>query len=91
MWHPRRFAIALSVLAGMALTVPRALAQGQPEELSLERAIDLALASNRPTRIAALAEAKAGDDIEALRTQRLPKFDLQGARGRLSLAAGVFV
>ncbi len=81
MWHPRLFAIALSVLAGMALTVPRALAQGQPEELSLERAIDLALASNRPARIAALAEAKAGDDIEALRTQRLPKFDLKVLEG----------
>ena len=77
----RLLAIALSVLAGIALAVPRALAQERPAELSLERAIDLALESNRPARIAALAEDRADDEIEALRTRRLPTFDLKVLEG----------
>jgi len=77
----RILAVVLSVLGAAALGQLRLQAQAAPETLSLERAIDVALASNRPARISALSEAIAGSERDALSTQRKPKLDLKGFEG----------
>jgi outer membrane protein TolC len=59
----------------------RAAAQAVPETLTLAQAIAQALDANRRAQISALDEAKAGDDVAALRTERLPKFDLKVLEG----------
>ena len=41
----------------------------------------MAVASNRPARIAAMDEARAQDALTSLRTERLPKFDLKFLEG----------
>ncbi len=46
----------------------------QPEELTLQQAVQLALKNNRQVRMAALEVGKTGDELAASRTYRLPQF-----------------
>ena len=66
----KRIPAAAAVLA--ALPVVSVHGQ-QPELLTLDRAIELALEHNRPLRIAALEIRKSEDRIASARTNRLPK------------------
>lgn len=83
-------------LAALALVSIDALAQTPSDFLTLDKAIELALASNRPAQVAALDEARAADDAAALRTRRLPFFDLKVLAGgalsplTFSFGQGVF-
>jgi outer membrane protein TolC len=56
-------------------------AQDPAGVLTLDRAIALAIASNREARVARLDEARADDDLEALRTERFPRFELKLVEG----------
>jgi outer membrane protein len=57
------------------------VAQGPAEVLTLDAAIARAVDANRGARIAELDEAHASDAIAAIRTERLPKFDLKALTG----------
>lgn len=59
----------------------RAAAQSPGELLTLDHAIELALDANRRARIAGIDEARADRDLQALRTERLPRFDLKVLEG----------
>jgi outer membrane protein TolC len=48
-----------------------------PEQLSLERAVQIALENNRDLQSARLQVSKAEDDLGAARTRRLPAFDTE--------------
>lgn len=56
-------------------------ARQAPGVLTLDDAVDMALAANRRAQVAALDEARARDDVAALRTERLPKFDVKVLEG----------
>jgi outer membrane protein TolC len=58
-----------------------AAAQGTADLLTLDTATALALDANRRARVADLDEARAADDAAALRTERLPRFDLTVLEG----------
>ena len=67
----------LTVAAMFVLSLPAAGQQQATtpsgEVLTLERALSLALEHNRGLRIAQIDTAKAQDQIDAMRTRRLPK------------------
>ena len=67
----------LTVVATFVLSLPAAGQQQATtpsgEVLTLERALSLALEHNRGLRIAQIDTAKAQDQIDAMRTRRLPK------------------
>jgi outer membrane protein len=69
----------LIVLFGFVAVVCAATARAQDNGaiLTLDQAIATALDGNRLGRINALGEARAADDVEALKTQRLPRFDFK--------------
>jgi outer membrane protein TolC len=48
------------------------------DELTLEQAIEIALRDNRPVKNAQLSISKAGDELAATRTLRLPSMNLYG-------------
>jgi outer membrane protein TolC len=54
---------------------------GGGEVLTLEMALELALQANRDIRNAGLEVQKAGDQLAAARTRRLPSMDLAGVSG----------
>jgi outer membrane protein len=56
-------------------------AQATAEILTLDRAVELALASNRPLQAAALDRARVADEVSALRTRRFPAFDAKVFEG----------
>ncbi|MEP6917430.1 MAG: TolC family protein [Acidobacteriota bacterium] len=56
-------------------------AQSTADLLTLDRAIELALASNRTLRGAALDQQKQADEVAALRTRRFPALDLKVFEG----------
>lgn len=60
---------------------PSAWAQETGAILTLDQAIAAALDGNRIERINALGEARAADQVEALGTERLPKFDVKAFSG----------
>ena len=72
------------------------MAQDTGAILTLDQAIATALNGNRIAKISALGESRAADEVEALKTQRLPKFDLKAFEGgflspiTLSFAQGAF-
>lgn len=65
----------------IAAVSARAQAPGGGELLTLDRAIELALASNREVQIAGLDERRAEDDLASLQTRRRPIFDLKALEG----------
>ena len=68
---------------GVTLIAAPLCAQGPAAALTLDDAIGQAIAQSRMVKIAALDVAKASDDITALRTRRLLKFDLTSMTGSL--------
>lgn len=68
--------LACLVVAGSSVS-----AQTGAERLTLERAIEIAVASNRPMQMSRLDERRTGDDLAALRTRRRPVFDLKTLEG----------
>jgi hypothetical protein len=60
-----------------------AAAQGQPDHLSLDEAVRMALEHNRSLQAARLDVEKAGDDLAAIRTRRLPSFDTTAQSSQL--------
>lgn len=56
------------------LSSPLPAQQPAPELLSLDEAVALALAGNRPLQIASLEVEKSGDEVSAFKTRRLPQF-----------------
>jgi outer membrane protein TolC len=71
----------LLALVCLAIVAPPAHAQAAAEVLSLDRALELALASNRSLRLAELDAERAADDVAALRTRRFPAFDAKVFEG----------
>lgn len=79
--HVRTRCLALSVIAVVFGCPWWSAAQEPGAILTLEQAIELARASNREAQVARLDEAGAADDLAALRTERLPHFDLKVVEG----------
>lgn len=73
--------LACAALVWIGLHAVAADAQSAGDVLTLDRAVELALASNRPVKAAALDEARAADASAALRTRRLPALDLKAITG----------
>jgi outer membrane protein len=73
----------LLALVCLAIAAPLAHAQAAADVLTLDRAIELALASNRPLQIAGLEQQRVADDIAALRTRRFPSLDVKVFEGAL--------
>jgi outer membrane protein TolC len=71
----------LTISACLFCDPARTAAQGPAETLTLEHAVETALAANRRARISALDEARASDEVSALKTERRPKFDLKVLEG----------
>jgi len=69
-----RVLIALACLANAAAATH---AQSTGEVLTLDRAVELALASNRSLQVAALEPRRVADDIAALRSRRYPALDVK--------------
>ena len=76
-----RFILVLLSLSVFLFTTAAAAQPPAPDILTLDRALELAMATNRRAQVAALDEAKAGNEVAALRTQRLPRFDLKVLEG----------
>jgi outer membrane protein len=77
---PRRVALLLVMLA----LAGRAAAQSSTgTTLTIDQAEQLALAGNRPVKAAVLMADRADRQVEALRTRRLPNFDLRALGGSL--------
>src|ERR1051325_129764 len=77
--HRCRFVILLLTicLLGSALEArAQSPATRDAEELTLEQAITIALRDNRQVKNAQLAISKAGDELAATRTLRLPSMNL---------------
>jgi len=77
--HRCRFVILILTicLLGSALeTRAQSPATRDAEELTLEQAIAIALRDNRPVKNAQLSISKAGDELAATRTLRLPSMNL---------------
>ena len=66
--------VLLILFGGASLALGQQPAAAPAEPLTLERALRLALESNRPVRSARLEVDKFGDRMAALRTRRLPSF-----------------
>jgi outer membrane protein TolC len=75
----RRFAVVAVLFLGLT----RGLWADPPPVLSLDEAVRLALAQNRLVRIAALQVDKAGEDLAAVRTRRLPAVSIDFLAGEL--------
>jgi outer membrane protein len=73
----------LLALVCLAIAAPPAHAQAAADVLTLDRAIELALASNRSLQIAGLEQQRVADDIAALRTRRFPSLDVKVFEGAL--------
>ena len=77
--HRCRFFILILTICvlGSALEALAQLpATRDAEELTLEQAIGIALRDNRPVKNAQLSISKAGDELAATRTLRLPSMNL---------------
>jgi len=77
--HRCRFVILILTicLLGSALEArAQSPATRDAEELTLEQAIEIALRDNRPVKNAQLSISKAGDELAATRTLRLPSMNL---------------
>jgi len=73
---------ALLVLAVLLASVPRVRGQGGGgETLTLDQALSLALAGNRPIAAAKLDVEKAEQDVTLLKTRRRPLFDVRVLEG----------
>ncbi|MEP6592805.1 MAG: TolC family protein, partial [Acidobacteriota bacterium] len=72
-------------LLALVLGLPAAAAAQAPGApvLTLDQAVAEAIEHSRPVRIAALEVDKAGDALRALRTRRLPNFDVKALSGTL--------
>lgn len=79
--HVRIALLLLSVLAGLSVADFSVFAQTPADVLTLDRAIDIAVAFNRPMKMSRIEEQRAVDDIAALRTRRWPAFDLRTMSG----------
>lgn len=75
--------LSLIVVLGLAgaFWPTASLAQESGAILTLDQAIATAIDNNRIGKINALGEARAADEIKALGTERLPKFDLKAFEG----------
>jgi outer membrane protein len=71
----------LLALVCLAIAAPPADAQATADLLTLNRAVELALASNRPLQAAALDQQRQEDDVAALRTRRFPALDVKVFEG----------
>jgi outer membrane protein TolC len=71
----------LLALVCLAIAAPPADAQVTADLLTLNRAVELALASNRPLQAAALDQQRQADDVAALRTRRFPALDVKVFEG----------
>ncbi len=85
---------SLALVVG--LTFPRAATAQTPARLTLDEAVRLSLDHNTTIESADLAEAKAGEEVEAARTRRLPSLNVEAQASRLlrpvdiSFPAGAF-
>ncbi len=72
-------------LLALVLGLPPAAAAQAPGApvLTLDQAVAEAIEHSRPVRIAELEVDKAGDSLRALRTRRLPNFDVKALSGTL--------
>lgn len=73
--------IAVLLFACLGGGVVRASAQTAADFLTLERAIEMALAANRPLQSSRLEEQRSRDDLATLATRRRPAFDLKVLSG----------
>jgi outer membrane protein TolC len=80
-YNVRTAPCVLLALVCLAIDAPPAGAQATPDLLTLDRAVELALASNRPLQAAALDQQRQTDDVAALRTRRFPAFDVKVFEG----------
>jgi outer membrane protein TolC len=71
----------LLALVCLAIDAPPADAQATADVLTLDRAVELALASSRPLQAAALDQQRQTDDVAALRTRRFPALDVKVFEG----------
>lgn len=71
----------LLALVCLAIDAPPAHAQATADVLTLDHAVELALASNRSLQIAALDQQRVADDVAALRTRRFPALDAKVFEG----------
>jgi outer membrane protein len=71
----------LLALVCLAIDAPAARAQTNPDLLTLDHAVELALTSNRTLRAAALDQQRQADDVAALRTRRFPALDVKVFEG----------
>lgn len=75
--HVRTTSRVLVTLVCLASVTPATDAQSTGDVLTLDRAVDLALASNRSLQVAAQDLRRVDDDIAALRTRRFPALDVK--------------
>ena len=71
------------ILAILASAWPVAAQSGNSATLTLDQAVQQALVGNRPVKAASMMPDRVDKQIEALRTQRLPNFDLRSFGGSL--------
>jgi outer membrane protein TolC len=77
------YLLALIILTASTLSVQAQQSGPAPAEvLTLDQAISLALRDNRDVKNAQLGVGKAGDDVDAARTYRLPKFEFSALAGQ---------
>lgn len=77
------YLLALIILTASTLSVQAQQSSSAPAEvLTLDQAISLALRDNRDVRNAQLGVGKAGDDVDAARTYRLPKIEFSALAGQ---------
>lgn len=81
-----RSRVRIACLAALLLAVRPSTADSQSSAgvmLTLDEAIAQAVQNSRPVKIAALEVAKSESDLRALRTRRLPNFDVKALSGTL--------
>jgi outer membrane protein len=72
---------AILGLLSLATVVSPAHAQTGADVLTVDRAIELALSSNRLLKVAALEQQRVTEDVAALNTQRFPALDVRMFEG----------
>jgi len=73
--------IAVLSFACLGAGASRASAQTAMDVLTLERAVEIAVAANRPLQSSRLEEQRSRDDLATLATRRRPAFDLRAMGG----------
>jgi len=73
--------IAVLLFACLGAGASRASAQTAMDVLTLERAVEIAVAANRPLQSSRLEEQRSRDDLATLATRRRPAFDLRALGG----------